>query len=166
MANVEFIDFSVKVTEAIEDALIAGLHEAGGEIHASAVRNSRQGHKYGDIEARSLWKYQVDEDKKEASVGSPYEAGFWEEFGTGEQAQNGDGRKGWWVYVEGQESGKGGKTYSTKEEAERTVAYLRSEGLQAYATNGIPPNTPLQRAFQSGESVVKAILESKLKGMG
>lgn len=166
MAEVVFQDFSVKVKEAIEDALIAGLHEAGGELHARTVRNSRQGHKYGDIQARSLWKYQVDESKMQASVGSPYEAGFWEEFGTGEHAQNNDGRKGWWIYVEGQDSGTGGRTYSSKEEAEAIAASMRAEGLPAYATDGIEPNQPLQRAFKSSKNAVKAIMESKLKGMG
>lgn len=168
MAEVVFQDFSVKVKEAIEDALIAGLHEAGGELHARTVRNSRQGHKYGDIEARRLWKYIVVEGRMEAVVGSPYEAGFWEEFGTGEHAQNNDGRKGWWVYIEGG-SGYEGKTntYSTKEEAERMAAYIRSEyNLPAYATDGIEPNQPLQRAFKSSKNAVKAIMESKLKGMG
>lgn len=167
MAEVVFQDFSIKVKKAMEDALIAGLHEAGGELHARAVRNSRQGHKYGDIEARSLWKYQVDESKMEASVGSPYEAGFWEEFGTGEHAKNHDGRKGWWVYVEGQDSGTGGKSYSTKEEAEQAAAFLRKvKNLEAYATDGIEPNEPLQRAFKTSKNAVKAIMESKLKGMG
>ena len=34
------------------------------------------------------------------------------------------------------------------------------------ATDGIEPNRPLHRAFQSGASVVQAIMEDKLKGMG
>lgn len=163
---VEFIDFSIKVTEAMEEALIAGLYEAAGEIEARTIRNSRQGHSYGDIQARELWDHNVDEGDMSASIGSPHEAGYWEEFGTGEHALNGDGRKGWWVYVEGQESGKGGKTYATKEEADQTVAYLRSQGLEAYSTDGIDPNRPLHRAFQSGRSVVERIFEAKLKGMG
>jgi hypothetical protein len=163
--SVELIDFSIQVTEELEEAVIAALYEAAGELQASAVRNSRQGHKYGDVEARALWEYKVDEDKLSAAVGSPHEAGYWEEFGTGEFAQHGDGRKGWWVYVEGQDSGKGGKSYSTKEEADRTVAYLRSQGLEAYSTNGIEPNKPLQRAFQSGRPVVERIFEAKLKGL-
>lgn len=164
--SAELIDFSIQVTEEMEETVIAALYEAAGELQASAVRNSRQGHKYGDVEARALWEYKVDESKLSAAVGSPHEAGYWEEFGTGEFAQHGDGRKGWWVYVEGQDSGKGGKTYSTKEEADRTVAYLRSQGLEAYSTNGIEPNKPLQRAFQSGRPVVERIFEAKLKGLG
>ena len=164
---VEFHDFSIKVTEDIEDALIAGLYEAAGELEARTVRNSRQGHTYGDIQARALWDHKVDEGRMEASIGSPHEAGFWEEFGTGEHALNKDGRKGWWVYIEGQDSGKGGKSYATKEEAEEAAAFLRrAKHLEAYATNGIDPNRPLHRAFTSGKKAVQAIFEEKLKGLG
>lgn len=165
--GVEFMDFSVKVTEAMEEALIAGLYEAGGELEARTKRNSRQGHKYGDIQATGLWKHQVDEGAMEAKVGSEHEAGYWEEFGTGELALHGDGRKGWWVYVEGQDSGSGGKSYSSKEEAEEAAQFLRRVAkLDAYATNGIAPNEPLRRAFASAKPVVQAIFEDKLKGMG
>lgn len=167
MAPVEFYDFGIKVTEAMEDALIAGLHEAAGALESRTIRNSRQGHTYGDKQARELWSHQVNEAKMEASVGSPHEAGFWEEFGTGANALNGDGRKGWWVYIEGQDSGKGGKSYATKEEAEQAAAFLRRvKKLEAYATNGIDPNRPLYRAFKSGKKVVQAIFEDKLKGLG
>lgn len=167
MANVEFIDLSVKVSDAMEEALIAGLYEAAGELQARTVRNSRQGHSYGDINATALWDQVVDEGEKQASVGSPYEAGYWEEFGTGELALHGDGRKGWWVYVEGQESGSGGKSYATKEEAEDAAKFLRKvKKLNAYATNGIEPNEPLRRAFESAKPVVQAIFEEKLKGLG
>ena len=164
---VELHDFTIKVTEDIEDALIAGLHEAAGELEARTVRNSRQGHSYGDISARALWDHNVNEGAMEASVGSPHEAGYWEEFGTGEHALNKNGRKGWWVYVEGQDSGKGGKSYPTKEEAEDAARFLRKvKKLDAYATNGIEPNRPLHRAFKSGKNAVQAIFAEKLKGLG
>ena len=165
--SVKYNDYSIEVLEAMDDAVIEALHEAAGELEARTIRNSRQGHKYGDIQATGLWKHQVDEDGKKAAVGSEYEAGYWEEFGTGELALHGDGRKGWWVYVEGQDSGSGGKSYDSKEEAEESAAFLRKvKGLDAYATNGIAPNEPLRRAFESGAPVVKEIFESKLKGMG
>ena len=164
---VEFSDYSIKVTAAMEEALIAGLYEAADELEARTVRNSRQGHTYGDIQATALWDQNVDEDKMEASVGSQHEAGYWEEFGTGEHALNKDGRKGWWVYVEGQDSGSGGKSYPTKEEAEKAALFLRRvKKLDAYATDGIEPNRPLYRAFKSAQPVVQAIFEEKLKGMG
>lgn len=164
---VEFHDYTIKVTDAMEEAVIAALYEAAGEVEARTKRNSRQGHRYGDILATGLWKNKVDESAKEATVGSPYEAGYWEEFGTGELALHGDGRKGWWVYVEGQDSGSGGKSYATKEEAEEAANFLRRvAGLDAYATNGIAPNEPLKRAFASAKPLVQAIFEDKLKGMG
>lgn len=166
MANVEFKDYTVKVLGEIEEAMIAGLEEAAGEIEARTIRNSRQGHTYGDIQARALWSHTVDEGKKEAQVGSQHEAGYWEEFGTGEHALHGDGRKGWWVYVEGQDSGDGGKSYSTKQEAEEAAAFLRRVAkLDAYATDGLEPNRPLFRAFESTKAVVEAIFEDKLKGL-
>jgi hypothetical protein len=167
MANFELTDYSIKVVEAMEEALIAGLHEAAGELENMTIDNSRQGHKYGDKYATQLWDHRVDEGNMEAHVGSQHEAGFWEEFGTGEHALNKDGRKGWWVYVEGQDSGSGGKSYSTKDEAEEAAEFLRkAKKLDAYATNGIDPNRPLHRAFQSGKKAVEAIFAEKLKGMG
>lgn len=79
--SVEFQDFSVKVTEAMSEALIAGLYEATGELQARTKRNSRQGHTYGDIQATALWDAEVDEGAMEGRVGSQHEAGYWEEFG-------------------------------------------------------------------------------------
>ena len=166
MPPVEFEDYSIKVKDGVNEALIAALYEAAGEMENLTIDNSRQGHKYGDKYATQLWTYKVKEAGKEAFVGSPDEASYWEEFGTGEFALHGNGRKGWWVYVEGQDSGSGGKSYSTKEEADETVAYLRSKGLKAYSTNGIEPNRPLYRAFKSGKGIVRKIFESKLKGLG
>lgn len=167
MADVEFIDFSAEVIEGMESALIAGLEEAAGELEAMTIRNSRQSHKYGSIRATALWEHLVDEGEMKASVGSQHEAAYWEEFGTGSHALNGDGRKGWWVYVEGQDSGSGGKSYASKEEAEEAAEFLRRVAkLNAYATNGIEPNEPLRRAFASGKTVVQAIFEDKLKGLG
>ncbi len=166
MAQFEFNDYSVKVIAAMSDALVAGLEAAAGEIEARTIRNSRQGHTYGDIQARALWKHKVDEGELKAYVGSEHEAGYWEEFGTGEHALNRDGRKGWWVYVEGQDSGDGGKSYATKEEAEEAAAFLRRVAkLDAYATNGLEPNRPLFRAFSSSKSTVQDIIQDHLKGM-
>lgn len=154
MAGVEFQDFSIQVKEALNDATIAYLYEAAGELEAQTIRNTRQGKKYRGKQATSLWKYTVDEGEKAATVGSPDEAAYWEELGTGEYALNNDGRKGWWVYVEGNDSPKRSRPIYTKQEAMQTAAYLRSKGLDAHATNGIEPNRPLHRAFTSLKSAL------------
>ena len=149
MAEVKFTDNSVKVKEALEDAVIAYLYEAAGELEAQTVRNTRQSAKYKGKSARHLWKHTVDEGEKVAAIGSPDEAACWEELGTGEYALNKDGRKGWWVYVEGNDTPRANQKYYSKQEALQTAAFLRSQGLDAHATNGIEPNRPLHRAFTS-----------------
>lgn len=166
MSPVEFEDNTIKVIGEMTDAMLAGLEAAAGEIEAMTIRNSRQGHKYGDLQARALWNHIVDEGKREAHIGSEHEAAYWEEFGTGEHALYGNGRQGWWIYIEGQDSGKGGKSYATKEEAEEAAVFLRKvKGLKAVVTNGLEPNRPLFRAFSSGKDIVQAIIEDHLKGM-
>ena len=164
MADVEFQDFSIQVKEALEDAVIAYLQEAAAEVESQTIRNSRQGKKYKGKEARSLWSHSVDEGEKVATVGSKDEAGYWEEFGTGEYALHKDGRKGWWVYVEGNDTPRAHQNYYTEEEAKATAAYLRSKGLDAHATNGIKPNRPLHRAFVSKKSALIRRAEQVLKG--
>lgn len=154
MANVEFQDFRVQVEEALDDAVIAYLYEAAGEVEAQTKRNSRQGKKYKGRDAQSLWEYDVDEDDKVARVGSQHEAAYWEEFGTGEYALHGDGRRGWWVYVEGSDTPRANQKTYTKEEAIGIAASMRAEGLDAHATNGIEPNEPLFRAFNSSRSAL------------
>ncbi len=161
-----FKDYTVKVIGEMQDALLRGLETAAGEIESITIRNSRQGHKYGDKEARALWGHKVDEGAMTAQIGSQHEAGYWEEFGTGEHALHGDGRKGWWVYIEGEDSGDGGKSYATKEEAEEAATFLRRVAkLDAYATNGLEPNRPLFRAFSSSKDTVQAIFQAELNGM-
>jgi len=94
MANVEFTNNSAQVNAALDDAVKAYLYEAGGELEAQVKRNT----KVGSGQLKNSWTYRVDESKGECTVGSPLENAIWEEFGTGEYALKGDGRKGGWVY--------------------------------------------------------------------
>lgn len=162
---VEFYDFSVKVTEALNDAVTAYLYEAAGELEAQTKRNSRPGKKYLGRDAQALWKYTVDEAGKEATVGSPYEAAYWEELGTGEYALNKDGRKGWWVYVEGSDTPRPNQKQYSKDEALGIAASMRADGLDAHASNGIEPNRPLYRSFTSLKSALIRRAEQVLKGL-
>lgn len=165
MANVEFQDFSVKVKGAMEDAITAYLYEAAGEIEAQTARNSTPGKKYRGIQAQNLWEYAVDEKDKEATVGSKHEAAYWEELGTGEYALNNDGRKGWWVYVEGNDTPRANQKKYTRDEAIGIAASMRAEGLDAHATNGSEPKRPLYRAFTSLKSALIQRAEKVLKGL-
>lgn len=161
--GVEFTDNSMKVKSELEEAITAFLYEAAGELEARAKRNSRPV-KYGKHDVKNSWTYEVEESEQKATVGSPLEASYWEEFGTGKYAKNGDGRKGWWVYVEGNDTPRKNQKYYTKEEAEQTVAYLRSKGLPAYATEGTEANRPLERAFTSLKNPLIRKAEEIVKG--
>lgn len=75
---VKFEDYSMQVMAALDDAAIAYLYEAGGELEAQVKRNTRVGR---TGQTKGSWKYVVDESKGECTVGSPLENAIWEEFG-------------------------------------------------------------------------------------
>ena len=104
-ASVQFINNSVKVKKALNDKAVAWLYEACGELAAQTKRNS----KVVTGRTKGSFLYMVDESSLEGAVGSNYENAIWEEFGTGEYALNGDGRKGGWFYKD--EQGKGHFTH-------------------------------------------------------
>lgn len=86
------------------------------------------------------------------------------EYGTGIYAEGGKGRQEVpWVYVEGSGSADRAtkKVIYTPQEAEATVAYLRSKGLPAFATSGEKPSPYLRPALQiNRENIMKLLKES------
>lgn len=126
--SVAFTDNTTKIKAALSEAVVAFLHEAGGEIQSQTQRNSR----VDTGETKGSYQYMVDEGQTESTVaiGSDLENAIWEEFGTGEYALHGNGRKGGWVY----KSEKDGKFYHTY---------------------GKKPNQPLTRAFRNTAPKIK-----------
>ena len=146
---VQFTDNSAKVKAIIDEAAIAYLYEAGESLSSQVADNSR----VGSGKLKGSWAYRVNESKGEAVIGSPLQNAIWEEFGTGHYALKGDGRKGWWVYVDNGDDGNSHtstsqKTY-TRQEALEIYHYLRSQGLDAHITRGKLPHRAFQRAFVS-----------------
>lgn len=97
--TVKFEDYSVKVKAKLDDATIAFLHEAAGELKSQAQRNQTR---VDTGQTKGAWDYKVDEGAGVATIGNPQENAIWEELGTGEHALNGDGRKGGWKYKDGE----------------------------------------------------------------
>lgn len=163
---VEFQDFSFEVKTALNDTTIAWLYETANEITSQAQRNCSTGEEYSS-QLKNSYTNLVDEGAGQAQIGSPLEAAYWEEWGTGEYAAHGDGRKGWWIYIEGQASMGGGRTYRSQAEAERMAAYIRRKyNKEAVVTNGREANYTLEKAFTKTKPKAIANLETKLKGMG
>ncbi|MEY8366295.1 HK97 gp10 family phage protein [Anaerovoracaceae bacterium 41-7] len=135
MANVTFKDFSVQVESAIEDAVKQYLEEAGGEMVAQVTRRTP----VDTGQLKNSWDYEVDRNGKKCTIGSPLENAIWTEFGTGEHALNGDGRKGGWAY----EDAKG----------------------DWHFTHGKPPKRCLHNAFTANKDKLIRRAEQVLKGL-
>ena len=124
MANdVVFEENSIKVKAAIADRVEAVLEECAGELESQVKRNSR----VDTGKTKNSWRHKVTGsvliEHYEATVGSSDENAIWEEFGTGEYALNGDGRKGGWSY----EDAKGDWHYTKGKTPSRALyhAYTR-----------------------------------------
>lgn len=167
--SVKLQDNSIRVQAALDETTIVWLHEWAHEIASHAARNCQMD---DNGQLRGSYKPVIDDGAGKATIGTPLESGYWEEFGTGEHADTGknggkQGRQGWWVYIKGG-SGYKGETneYATKAEAERAAAFLRNvKKLDAVATNGREPNYTLEKAFDANRKKAEADLQKKLKGM-
>ena len=165
---VQFQNFTVQVTEAMEKACIAWLYETSGSIASEAAQKCTMTDQSDGIALDASYDRRVNEGKLEAVVGTPMEAGYWEEFGTGEYAdtaKNGgkQGREGWWVYVKDGPAGDGGETYATEKEAKAVAESMRKAGLDAYHTNGRQPNYTLEKAFKRVEGPARNRLNELLR---
>ena len=165
MEKVIFEDFTGEVTQEIENIILNWLEEASSELESQTIMKTGTGAYHREI--ASKWTHQVDKSKYEAIVGNPLENALWVEYGTGEYAFNGDGRKDWWVFIEGStgKSSNESKHYKTKEEAAQTVAFLRAKGIKAGYTKGQEPKRPLYYAFNQNEKPIKEELKNKLGSM-
>lgn len=94
--GIQFEDNRAKVMEAMAEKAVAFLLEAVAELQSQTARNSR----VDTGQTKGSWDTHVDEASLEAMVGSARENAIWEEFGTGEYALNGNGRKTPWVYTD------------------------------------------------------------------
>lgn len=165
MQKLIFEDFTGEITKEIEKIFLDWLEESASELESQTATRTGVGAYHREI--ASKWTHLVDKTKFEAVIGNPLENALWVEYGTGEYALNDDGRKDWWVFIEGG-SGKSSnesKHYKTKEEAKRTVAYLRSQGIPAGYTKGQLPKRPLHYAFTNNEKSLKDELRSRLGSM-
>ncbi len=133
--NVTFKDNRIKVEDALAEKGVALLYEALGELQAQTARNSR----VDSGQTKGSWDYTVDEATLQGQVGSSLENAIWEEFGTGEYALEGNGRKGGWFYKD-----------------------VEGEG---HFTHGKKPNRALWNAYEALKTKLISRAESIFKGM-
>lgn len=150
MADIEFIDNSVVVKRQLNDAIGKFLIEASSELVSQVARNSRvdQG------QLKGSWKANIDESTNTATIGSELENAIWEEFGTGEYALNGDGRKGGWYVPEGKLSA------NAKGKMQKRVI----KGKVYYFTRGKTPSRAFWKAYTSNKTKIIKRLEQVIGG--
>lgn len=163
--NMRFTDNSLKVKAEFDKALVAFLHEASAAIKSQAERFTPVGE---TSQLKKSWTKHVDEKKMKASIGNSMEYAIYLEMGTGEYALEGNGRKGYWVYVKDNDSGnmaKSSNTY-TLEQAKAIVASMRADGLDAYMTKGTRPRRMLYKAMQIWKPKIQARARQIFKSRG
>ena len=133
--SVEFHDYTIQVKGAIDDKINAVLEECAAEIESQTKRNSR----VRTGKTKNSFRHKVVESEHTAYIGSDYENAIWEEFGTGEYAVNGDGRKGGWVYVD-------------------------EKGVKHF-TRGKTPSRAFYRAYTSLKNKIINHIQESLKGL-
>ncbi|WP_105125633.1 HK97-gp10 family putative phage morphogenesis protein [Streptococcus suis] len=132
----KFVDNSAAVKREIERAMIRGLIKAAMLVEGQAVLLVPT--KTGALK-KSIG-YKVNESELVAYVGTNCEYAIYVEFGTGEFAENGNGRQGGWVY--------------------------RTPDGEVHFTYGMEPQPYLRPAFRQNKKVVREILADCLRDLG
>ena len=128
-------DYTIEVKEAMDSKINAALEECAGELESQVKRNSR----VDTGETKNSFQHNVDDSTHIATIGSSKENAIWEEFGTGEYALEGNGRKGGWVY----EDAKG----------------------EGHFTRGKKPSRAFYNAYTSKKNAIISRIQEVMKGL-
>ena len=155
-SNIEFKDNRVAIKAEINEKSLNLIEAIAKEINTQVIKNS----KVDTGQTKQYWKHYIERQKGEAYVGNELENALWEEFGTGEYAVNGDGRKTpWFVPVDGY-TGTKKPTFNGKVE----VVFIK--GVKYYKTNGKKPSRALTKAFETTKPKITKMAEKTFGGFG
>lgn len=130
--KLKFVDNSDKVKKSLREVELMALEKMGLMVVGSAKRNARK----DTTRMANNVNHEVSESNLTVRVGSPDDYAVYNEFGTGEFAENGSGRKGGWSYKT-----PDGKWHHTK---------------------GMKPKPFLRPAFRLNKKNIQAILKDDL----
>ena len=161
MADIKFIDHTEQVKGAIGDRINAVLEECAGELRSQVQRNTKVG-KVNGGKTKSAWKHRVDDSKHEAYVGNDEETAIWIEFGTGEYALEGNGRRGKWYVLIG--NGKGCISQATVDAYGFKVVHGK-DGKKFAEVRGMKPQRPFYKAYTRLKNQIIKRIKDSLKGL-
>ena len=138
------------------------LLEAAHEIQSQAQRNTSVGRVNGG-KTKGSWDVSdiMKGDYISIDVGSPEENAIWEEFGTGDYALKGDGRKGGWYIPIGE--GKNQMSMAVAKAYGMTIRKGKN-GKMFVFTHGKRPKRAFQKALDYVEPMVENMLQSAIEG--
>ena len=138
MSKVTFVDHTEEIQGILAELAEAVLEEVAGELESQVKRNTV----VDTGQTKNSWTHRVTGSmmagEYKAEVGSPLENAIWEEFGTGEYALNGNGRKGGWFYKD-------------------------AEGV-GHFTHGKHPRRPFFKAYTSLKNKLIRHIQDRFKG--
>ena len=139
MADVIFENYTLEVQGAIDERLMGALEEVSGELESQVKRNSRvdTGQTKNSFRHKVTGSFMAGEFR--ACIGSDMENAIWEEFGTGEYALAGNGRKGGWKY--------------------------KDEKGNWHFTRGKTPSRAFWRAYTNLKPKIISYIQNSLKGL-
>lgn len=151
---ITFIDNSAAVKYSVENITQSALEEIACEIESRAAMNTR----VATGNTKSKWSHKTLESK--AIIGNTEENAIWEEFGTGEYALNGNGRKGeWYVHIG---NGKNDMSPQTAAYYNFKIVYGKN-GDKFAVVHGKKPTRALYRAFTQSKTTIESVFKTKFK---
>lgn len=160
--NFDVVDNSEDIISILQERLPGILTAIGLKSQEYATKNLvKSGYTKTGSAMKSITNT-VNSDK--VYVGSNLKYFPYLELGTGIHATDGNGRRGYWVYVPNQEyKRKGDKKIYTLQEAIVIAQMLRAKGLDAHVTNGIKPSHAIRNSISEHMDEYKQIIADGLK---
>lgn len=134
-SKIKFIDNSAAAKKAIQQGALTNVIKACELIRSQAKELAPVN--YGHLRDNIDYKIEVSGKRIVGHIGSPDEYAIYNEYGTGDYAENGNGRKGGWGYTD-------------------------EEGVEHF-THGQKPRPFLRPAFRANKANIKKILARKAK---
>ena len=132
--------FMPAVGQKVLESQTAKLETNMKEITAENIRLAINGEIKDADGTNAPIGYKVDESELVAYIGTNCEYAIYVEFGTGEFAEKGNGRKGGWVY--------------------------KTPNGEVHFTYGMPPQPYLRPAFRQNQKAIRDILADCLRELG
>ena len=153
--DIKFENNCMRVSAEMEREILKFLEEEGEELESQTMRNSRVDSgrtkgSYGHVVVKR-------NGGAEVQVGSNLENAIWEEYGTGEYAIEGNGRKGGWYIPAEKLSPK------AKSRMKKTIG---KNGKVYYFTKGKKAQRPLFKAFTARRGAIERRASQIMKGLG